>query len=205
MSRADDFDDIIDRFKKMFNINTDLFDVDMFILPESRKDLVKDFDIDLDDKNIKGFKVSYHFEKGMDKPEIKVEGEIDNEKLNDYLKKINLPNKFLPVYIKPKGELDVNELSLELCKEEDDSCVTEPYLEINHFESFSEIIIEAPGVKKDDVNLTFSKDGRNVTFSAQNQDRKYYKTIKLKFKSSLNDYSLDFNNGIIILIIKKKN
>ena len=76
----DDYDDIIDQLKKFFNFDSKLFDMDFFIFPEMSKQL------DPKRKRSKGYKISYHFETGMDEPEIKIEGDIDEKELNQYLK-----------------------------------------------------------------------------------------------------------------------
>ncbi|MFX1600126.1 MAG: hypothetical protein ACFFB6_05970, partial [Promethearchaeota archaeon] len=73
----DEFDDIIDEIKKYFKIDSDKFDVDFLFIPESESN------INLKPKNekIKGFKISYHFETGMEKPEIRIEGNIDDKRI----------------------------------------------------------------------------------------------------------------------------
>ena len=70
---AHDFDDMVDKIRKFFNFNSDTFDVDFLVFPEATEDL----NLKFGDEDVEGFKVSYHFETGMEKPEIKIEGDFD--------------------------------------------------------------------------------------------------------------------------------
>lgn len=199
----DDYDDIFDELKKYLKYDSSLFDVEFFIFPESG------FKKDLDDLDQKGFKVSYHFEKGMDKPDIKIEGDIDENKLREYMKKFDIKNdpRLEKFFMKPnktsKRVYDANELSLEPCDRNDPSCVVEPYTEINDSEDSTEIIIEIPGINQEDILVNFHDEGRKLTFSAQNEKRNYVKQIHLPFKSSMDNYSIEVNNGIAILKVKR--
>lgn len=198
----DDYDDIFDEFKKYFKFDSSLFDVEFFLFPESG------FKKDLNELDQKGYKISYHFEKGMDKPDIKIEGDIDENKLKEYFKKFNIDeiphiNKIMKSNKPSKRVYDANELSLEPCDRNDPSCVVEPYTEINDFEDSSEIIIEIPGINQEDILVNFHDEGRKLTFSAQNEKRNYVKQIQLPFKSSMDNYSIEVNNGIAVLKVKR--
>ncbi len=199
---SDDFDDIIDEFKKMLDLDSDAFEVDFLFIPASDVDL----DLDRDKKNIKGFKISYHFETGMEKPEIKVESNVDKNKIREYLKDIDLskhPN--LKKIINPKTikEIDASKLSLDFKNQENDLYVLEPYTEIIDRKDLSEIVLEIPGMEEDNVIIDFSGKGRKIMFTAENENRKYTKNISLPFKSSKTDYKLEVNNGIAILKVHK--
>lgn len=199
----DDYDDIFDEIRKKFNFDSSLFDVEFFIFPESG------FKKDLDDIDQKGYKVSYHFEKGMDKPDIKVEGDIDENKLREYMKNFNIENdpRLEKFFKKSNGTskriYDANELSLEPCDCNDPSYVLEPYTEINDFDDSTEIIIEIPGIDQEDILVNFHDEGRKLIFSAQNEKRNYVKQIQLPFKSSMDHYTIEVNNGIAILKVKR--
>jgi len=194
----DDYEDIIDQLKKYFNFNSKLFDMDFFIFPEFNKNL------DPKKKSSKGFKISYHFEKGMEKPEIKIEGDIDEKELQNYLKNYSMEKnpkfKLLRSSI-PNNQIDATELSLEPYKEDKEQVKKEPCTEINDCKEFTEIILEVPGIQKEDVLLTLDETGNKITFSAQNNYRKYHKDLYLPFKTSLKNYNLEVNNGIAILTI----
>ena len=198
----DDYDDIFDELKKLIKFDSSLFDVDFFLFPES------DFTKNLNDIDQKGYKVSYHFETGMDKPDIKIEGDIDENKLREYLKEFSIDglphlNKIMKSNKPSNRVYDANQLSLEPCDRNDPSCVVEPYTEINDFEDSSEIIIEIPGISRDDILVNFHEEGQKLTFSAQNEKRNYVKQIQLPFKSSMDHYTLEVNNGIAILKVKR--
>ncbi|MFX1446495.1 MAG: Hsp20/alpha crystallin family protein [Promethearchaeota archaeon] len=198
---SDDYDDFIDEIRKFFKFNSNMFDADFFIFPES------DIDLDFDKKNMKGFKVSYHYESGMDKPEIKIEGDMDKKKLQDYLKNHNFEtNSRFKKLSSPKsnGIIDANELSLEPNAYKDKSNIIEPFVEINHFDDFLEIIIEVPGIVKDDIIVNFDENERKLTFLAKNKNRNYLKHLYLPTNTSMEVYSLEVNNGIAILRFRRK-
>jgi len=69
----DDYYDFLERIKKLLKIDKGVFDVDFLFLPESNFDP----NLNRQNKKIEGFKVTYHFESGMEKPEIKIEGDFD--------------------------------------------------------------------------------------------------------------------------------
>lgn len=203
-SLSNDFDDIIDKIKRFFNFKSDIFDVDVLVFPESTEDL----NLKFGDEHTEGFKVSYHFETGMEKPEIKVEGDFDERKLHEYLKQFNIDQN-VPIqdYFPhvQKDTVDASILSLdniqdeEFLLEEDQFIVFEPDTEINDFDYFTEIILEVPGIKEEDIFVNFNEDGSRIMFFAQNENRTYQKDIHLPSKASENNYSLKVNNGLAIL------
>jgi len=196
-------DDLMDEIRKFFKINSDLFDVDFFIFPEM------DNDNNPEKKMSKGFKVSYHYDMELDKPEIKIEGNIDKKKLHEYLKNHNIdPNIKLKKLMPPPskiddGTIDVEELSLEPCRHSDNSCIVKPYTEIDDSENTYEIIFEVPGIKSEDIILSFSDTEKKVMLTAKSKDRNYSKDVKIPFKPSSKEYNLEVNNGIAILKFKK--
>ena len=196
-----DIDDLFDKMKKHFNFDSDMFDMDFFLMPEGSNFNPNDIK---EEELKKGYKISYHFEKGMDKPEINIEGDLDNEKLNEYLKKFNinkLPHGHQYDQLPNSTSIDVGDLSLEPYEAdpEEKPLVFEPFAETNDFDNFSEVIIEAPGIEREDVIITFSNDGKALSFSARNGNRKYFKTIHIPFKSTANTHSIGVNNGIVTI------
>ncbi len=197
----DDFEDFIERIKKYFKLDSDIFDVDFLFIPESELNLGKE----PNDKKIKGFKISYHFESGMDKPEIKIEGDLENKNIHEYLKKIDLSKapKLQDLYkSQSKTEIDARNLSLEtsqINKGEFESPIIEPYTEICDKEGSSEILIEIPGMARDNVNIKFDDEGGKLIFTAENRTRSYVKSISLPFKSSEMNCEVEVNNGIAII------
>ncbi len=208
VSLFDDIDEYIKRIIKSLDLNSDIFDLDFIVFPES----INDLDMKPKNKNMKGFKISYHFESGMDKPDIKIEGNLDEKELQDYLKKFNFnhdPNSKVLLNSKPKDVINASDLSLESYKSNNDfddfsEIVLEPYAEINDFDDFSEIVFEVPGIEKRDIILSFSENSNKITFSASNKKRKFLKQLYLPFKPSMNNYYLDVNNGIAFLKVWNK-
>jgi HSP20 family molecular chaperone IbpA len=205
-SVSNNFDDIIDKIRKHFDFKSDAFDVDFLVFPESTEDM----NLKFGDENVEGFKVSYHFEPGMEKPEIKIEGDFDERKLNEYLEQFklgqsaNVPDNFPHVR---KDEVDARKLSLNdnhdefMLEDEGPSHVFEPDTEINDLDCFTEIILEVPGIEEKDISMSFDGDGSRLSFFAQNQKRRYHKVIQLPFKASENNFSLKVNNGLVTLKI----
>lgn len=201
-SVRDDFDDIIDEFKKFFKLDSDIFDIDVLFIPEKNIDLgIKPYD-----KKLQGFKISYHFETGMDKPEIKIEGNIDDKKIKDFLKNVTM-NKYPKLKelfdSHSKKEIDASELTLETLKQDEEIYVLEPYTEINEDKEYFEILIEVPGIVRGDVKIDYSADGKILLLTAQNKNRKYFKKINLPSKLLKESYELDVNNGIAYIKVKK--
>jgi len=198
----EEYRDFVEKFKKYFKIDSDIFDIDFLFMPES----VRNPDFDPSKSDMKGFKVSYHFEKGMDEPEIRIEGDIDEDRIMDYLKRMNVKNfsnfKRVDKSLNTK-ELDFGILSLEPCDNEED-CVIEPYTEINEFEDYVQILLEVPGVEKGHIILSLNQDGKKVKIFAENSIRSFEKEVKLPFKSSMDDHKLEVNNGIATIIFKKR-
>jgi len=194
----DDYDDIIGKLKKFFNFDSNLFDMDFFIFPEMSKKL------DPKKKRSKGYKISYHFETGMDEPEIKIEGDIDEKELNQYLKGYDFgKDPRFKVLKRPtrKELIDAKELSLEPTEQHEKSHITEPFIEVNDFTDFTQIIIELPGIEKGDIKLDLNNKGNKLIISAENQIRKYIREVYLPFKTSLKNYNIEVNNGIATLKI----
>jgi HSP20 family molecular chaperone IbpA len=200
----DDFDDIIDEIKKYFKLDSDIFDVDFLFIPES----VSNLGLNPEDEKVKGFKISYHFETGMEKPEIKIEGNVDDKKIREYLKDINLSRySTLKNLFETKSmkELDADKLSLEFSEKDEDLYILEPHTEINDYNDYTEIVLEIPGMSKEDVMVDFTEGGSKLIFNAENSNRKYMKNVYLTFTSSTDDCEIMVKNGLAIITVKKSN
>ena len=199
---TDEYDDFIEKIKKMLKINSDKFDIDLYFMPETN---IK-FPFNHDKDNMKGFKISYHFDEGMDKPEIHFEGNIDRNKLREYLKNIDISQHPYFENLKKKGNsniIDAKELSLEPCTNQNQTCVIEPFSEMNINEENIEIVIEMPGVEKGHILISALEDGEKVRISAENDSRKFLKTFDLPYKVQVGNYTMDVNNGITTIKLKK--
>ncbi|HDZ18150.1 MAG TPA: hypothetical protein ENH75_07670 [archaeon] len=200
-----DIDDIVDELKRNFKIDSEVFDVDFIFIPESDFMLKKN----LHSENAKGFKISYHFEPGMKKPGIKIEENIDNKKIREYLKDINSSKapRIRDIYDhRKKTEIDASELSLDVYKSKEESpmpSVLEPFTEISEDDLSIEILVEIPGMNKEDVDIILKDEGRIFMVTAENENRKYMKTIPFPFKTSLKNYRMEVNNGIATIKVIK--
>jgi len=198
----DDFDEFIDDIKKYFKINSDIFDIDFLFLPESEMYKGKIFN----DKNVKGFKISFHYETGMDKPEINIEGNIDDKTLQEYLKNIDIskyPKLKDVLKISNKKEIDASDLSFSYHDHNKDIDFLEPYTEIIDSNDSLEILFEIPGMGKDNVNISFNDEKNELIFNAQNKNRKYLKTIPLPFEFLKKEVQIEINNGIANIKLSK--
>ncbi|MCK4285785.1 MAG: Hsp20/alpha crystallin family protein [Candidatus Lokiarchaeota archaeon] len=197
----DEFDEFIDKIKKHFKLDSDMFEIDFIFLPESE---IKKGRIP-DKEKLKGIKISYHFENGMDKPEIKIEGNIESKKVLDYLKDADLsklPNVRDLYDSQSTKEIDASVLSLESyekVREDADLLLLEPYSEVCNNESFTEILFEVPGIDKEEVKISFREKGKKLVFRAENESRKYMTSVALPFPSSVENCELDVNNGVAII------
>ncbi len=201
----DNIDDMIDELRKYFNSDSDIFDIDFIFIPVSNLNIEKN----AISEKAKGVKISYHFETGMRKPEIKIEGNRDNKKIWEYLMQMDLSEVpgLKEVYDhRYKTEIDVSKLSLEdydLKEEELKASFLEPYTENSGDDLSIEIIIEIPGMDKKDVDIILKDEGRIFIITAENGNHRYMKTIPLPFKTSLENYKLEINNGIATIKVTK--
>jgi HSP20 family molecular chaperone IbpA len=203
MDDYDEYDDIFDQIKKFFNLDAGIFDMDFFIFPEMDRspELEKD---DRNDLKKKGFKISYHYENGMDKPEMKIEGDIDENEFQKYLKKFNLKKAPQFKIMKRSANnklMDATHLNLEPQLDDQALSSQDPCSEIYDCSKYTEIIIETPGMEKEDIQITFNPEGNKIKFIARNSYRKYEKEVSLPFKSINKNYELRVNNGIASLVI----
>jgi HSP20 family molecular chaperone IbpA len=209
----DEYNEIIDRIKRFFKAQSDMLDIEFYIFPDSP--IAKRLGLDKGDKD-KGFKISYHFNANkMEEPKIDIEGNIDKEKLKNYLRRMKAQgkpglNKFIKQNKSQKPEkkkyIDANDLSFkyEEEKEEESQKVEQPLTEISHYEDYSEVILEAPGIDNDDINLIFEDNGKIVKFKGKGKNKIYFKKIDLPYEACVENCEIDANNGIIILKIQKK-
>jgi HSP20 family molecular chaperone IbpA len=201
---SDDIDDFFEKMKKFFNFNADPVDLDFYLFPTDKPEM----EFNPEEIKSKGFKVSYHYDSGMDKPEIKIDGDIDENKLKDYLKNFDF-NKVPELHklhsLPKKEEIDASDLTLEPTEHKHGLHVLEPNIETNDFDNFIEFILELPGIEKKDIFLHFNKSGEKLTITAHNSERRYFKSLDLPFKSSLEDVSFEVNNGIAVLKVMKQN
>ena len=199
---SDEFDDIIDAIKKYFKIDSDLFDVDFFFIPESKNNL----NLKPRDNKTKGFKISYHFETGMKTPEFKIEGNVDDERIRELLKNRDLskyPTIEKRFETRSVDTINTDQLSLDFTEEESNLPLLEPLTEINNCKDYTEIIFDIPGMNEEDVVININEKGTELILNAENNVRRYKKTINLPFKTDIDHYDMEVKNGLAIITVKK--
>jgi len=200
----DDYYDFLEQIKKFLKIDKGVFDVDFLFLPESSFDP----NLNLQNKKVEGFKVTYHFEPGMEKPEIKIEGDFDEKKLQEYFKKLNLPSYPQFKMLRKSGKkqvMDVGALSLKPDFERVNSLEKETYYELNVYDDYAEIVIEIPGIEKGHIILSLSEDGRKLKILTESNFQNFEKELQLPFESTMKDHVVEINNGIVSIIMRKIN
>jgi HSP20 family molecular chaperone IbpA len=199
---SDDFDEFIDKIKKYFKLDSDIFDVDFIFIPDSETDL----NLRPKKNKPKGFKISYHFESGMKEPEFKIEGNIDDKRIREYFKNIDLSRypTFKKLFQKKSfDEIDASKLSLAIPENFQNQAGLEPHTEIVNYEDYMEIVLDIPGISEEDVIIDVIEGGTTLRFVAETNNRKYIKNLALPFKSSTNSCELKVNNGLAVVKIRK--
>jgi HSP20 family molecular chaperone IbpA len=201
-SGLDEYDEFFDKIKKYFKIDSDIFDVDFLFIPESENSS----NLKPENDDFKGFRISYHFERGMEKPDVRIKGNIDKRQIRDYLNNIDIskdPSLKKIFDVSTKEKIDVNNLSLDFSEDTIDLPIVDPDTEINNYNEYAEIILDIPGINKEDVLVEFNKSGTELIFSAKNRNRKYNKILTLPFKCNLENCKIEVKNGLAIINIKK--
>lgn len=195
----DDYKRFMKRFRNLYESFSDFFDKDFGFSEFSEFPMINsDKDINFKNNDTKSYSISYHYQTGMDKPEIRVNGDVDDEMLSKFLKGIP---KFITerptirkISLAPESKEEIRELKASI----------EPYTEITDFEDQIEICLELPGVEKEDLKLNFDEKGEELTVEAMRDGRKFYKEIKLPTNLDIKDYTLELKNGIACLKFKRK-
>lgn len=104
-----------------------------------------------------------------------------------------------------KKHIDANELSFKYENEEQaNKSIEQPLTEINDYESYSEVILEAPGISENNINIITDDNGR-LKFQGKGKNRIYQKSLNLPFECRAEDCTIEaVRNGIVILKIHKK-
>ena len=140
---------------------------DDFDIFQDFKDFDEMFD-DLSKSEGKNYSISYHYETGMDEPEINIKGNPSEEDINKFLKKAA---KSFPKF---KGKTNL----LNAKKEEETS---------------KKFTLEMPGIGKDDI--TVNTDGKNVSIEGKKGKLNYKKQYRLSFEPK--KYEVSADNGLI--------
>jgi HSP20 family protein len=78
----------------------------------------------------------------------------------------------------------------------------EPLVDVNTTDSEVKVVLEMPGVKKEDIKIN-AFDG-SVDVIANNPQRKYHKTVELPQDADIETVNSTYNNGILEITFNKK-
>ena len=78
----------------------------------------------------------------------------------------------------------------------------EPLTDLNETEDQIAITVELPGVNKEDIDINVMED--KVEVNVKTESRKYFKSIDLKSLVETESSKATYTNGILDLVLKKK-
>jgi HSP20 family protein len=78
----------------------------------------------------------------------------------------------------------------------------EPLVDVNTTDNEVKVVLEMPGVKKEDIKIN-AFDG-SVEVMANNPQRKYHKTVELPQDADIETVKSTYNNGILEITFNKK-
>ena len=79
----------------------------------------------------------------------------------------------------------------------------EPLTDVIEEEDRIKIVMDLPGVNKEDIKVKISEDGRKVIVSARSEDRRYYKEIELPAKVDPSTAKATYRNGVLTIDLEK--
>ncbi|MFB6471011.1 MAG: archaeal heat shock protein Hsp20 [Vulcanisaeta sp. AZ3] len=94
--------------------------------------------------------------------------------------------------VRPKGERPIVEEDIE------------PLTDVIEEEDSIKVVMDMPGVDKDEISIKISEDGRKLIISAKNEDRRYYKEIELPTEVDPTQSKAAYRNGVLTVELKKK-
>lgn len=65
------------------------------------------------------------------------------------------------------------------------------------------VVVDMPGVEKEDIKLYVSEDGRTLTIDARGKERKYHKEIRLPAAVDPNKAKATYKNGVLSIELEK--
>ena len=77
----------------------------------------------------------------------------------------------------------------------------EPLADIVTFADEVQVIVELPGVAKEDIKLRGTKD--SITVTVDTDERKYYKKLELPVKTDPKTAASKYTNGVLEITVKK--
>lgn len=197
------FNDIFDEFnahmREVFG-DWSIFNDDFDELIEDFNEQIKEEHVKEDNKKSKNknykknYSISYRYETGMKEPEIYVEGDATQEDIDRFMKHVE---KGFGKHLLGTEHPEVKMLSGGSTQDANGFKI--PTHEIHEEKEKAVVTLEMPGIGK--KNIKIEQDKKNVTITAEKDELKYKKTIKLNFEPKLNEITA--NNGIISIEFRK--
>ncbi len=78
--------------------------------------------------------------------------------------------------------------------------VREPFADVTHEGDGLRIVVELPGVSKEDIDLQTTE--KSITVSVDTEGRKYHKTLRLPAEVDADSARAEYNNGILEVLLK---
>ena len=179
------------QFKGIFPQNSEEFDPEDLTEPSDQSNQNHK-----DNPQSKSYSISYRFGTDMDKPEIKVNGDIDEESIRNMLSNFGPFSGMIgfktPAIIepeKPKTKKPTPGLDHE-----------EPFTDILENDQGADVVLEMAGVVTEDIRI--QHEDQKIIITAATPYKKYRAEIKLGFKP-LPDPKILSNNGIITIEFRK--
>ena len=82
------------------------------------------------------------------------------------------------------------------------SAEREPLADVNTTDREIKVIVEMPGVKKEDIKIN-ATEGR-VEITTTGAQRKYHKTVEIPTEADIDSARSNYNNGILEIVFNKK-
>jgi len=209
MAYDDNFEDMFESIRKLMRSPFDgLFgnDTELFGITDNLEKEFKNKDKNAKKSkkgtpNTKSYAISYKFGTGMDKPEIQIHGDINEDDVNRFLEGIVKNWDQMGIsgdqmkMLKPKieGESDQDKTS-------NSDGIKTPFMDLQETKDGAIITLEMPGIGDNDVKINFKDYGLEV--QGERAHMKYRREITLAFKPT-KDAKITTNNGIVTIELKK--
>ncbi|ABP51210.1 MAG: Hsp20/alpha crystallin family protein [Pyrobaculum arsenaticum] len=79
----------------------------------------------------------------------------------------------------------------------------DPLTDIVEEDDKIKVVVDMPGVEKEDIKLYVSEDGRTLTIDAKGKDRKYHKEIRLPAAVDPSKAKASYKNGVLSVELEK--
>jgi len=104
------------------------------------------------------------------------------------------------VHVGPDGVPHMHEFGDDVAPASDD--VREPLTDVSVENDVVRIVVELPGVQKEDIQLDCTET--SVTVSVDTESRKFRKTVPLQTNIDVDSAKAEYNNGILEVTVNSK-